>query len=166
MQTVRIAASFHDTPGLLIHDLHFIIEYYIFYILLEQGIGFQQLIDSMYPFGFHRIILDQFILLRQFFFIILRVPFDLCNLRADIREDKEFRIFTCSSNGIMSLIGQVDRIQFFIDHKIQRIGNLRHSPVIFLHVFVFRLDQDRFIAFFTQKLDQRFVFGQSFMCPQ
>ena len=59
----------------------------------------------MYPFGFHRIILDQFILLRQFFFIILRVPFDLCNLRADIREDKEFRIFTCSSNGIMSLIG-------------------------------------------------------------
>ena len=72
----------------------------------------------MYPFGFHRIILDQFILLRQFFFIILRVPFDLCNLRADIREDKEFRIFTCSSNGIMSLIGQVDRIQFFIDHKI------------------------------------------------
>ncbi len=41
MQTIRIAATFHDTPRLLIHNFYFALNNHILYVFLKQGIGLQ-----------------------------------------------------------------------------------------------------------------------------
>ena len=158
VQTIRITAPLHDTTGLLIHNLHLIIDHHIFYILLEQSVSFQQLTYSMHTLRFHGVILNHFVFTLQLLVFILHRLFDFGDFFTDIRKNKELRILAGSSNRIVSLIRQIDRVLLLINHKIQRICNFRHPPVIFLHVFVFRLDQYCLIPLLTQKLNQRFIF--------
>ena len=85
VQSVGITAAFHDTAGLLVHNLHFIVQHHIFDVFLKQSISFQQLVHRMYPLRFHRIALDQFILFLQSFFLIGHRLFYIGDFRAYIR---------------------------------------------------------------------------------
>ena len=120
----------------------------------------------MHPFGFYGVSLYHFIFLRQFFLLIFHRLLNLGNLFSNIGQDKKPRILSGSRNRVVPFVRQIDRIQLFIDHKIQRIRNFRHSPVVFLHIFVFRLDQHSLISLLTQEFDKRLVFRQTFMSPQ
>ncbi len=56
MEAIRISTSVHDTSGLLVYDEHLIVHDHVLIILLEEGIGFEQLIDSMYTLALDRIV--------------------------------------------------------------------------------------------------------------
>ena len=47
MQTIRPAATLHDTARLLIYDLHLVVHHHIIHILLKKRISFQELINGM-----------------------------------------------------------------------------------------------------------------------
>ena len=63
VQSVRVAATFHDTACLLVYDLHLSVDHYIFIIFLEHGVSLQQLVDGVYTFRFDGIVCQKFIFL-------------------------------------------------------------------------------------------------------
>ena len=50
VQAIAVAATFHDTTSLLIYNFHFAIHHHILDILVEQTVGFQQLIHRVQTF--------------------------------------------------------------------------------------------------------------------
>ena len=71
MQSVGIAAAFHDTACLFVNDLDLVIVDHIFHILLEKRICLEQLGDGVYAFRFDGIVLHQFVFLLATFCKIL-----------------------------------------------------------------------------------------------
>ena len=76
VQTVRVAAAFHDTSCLLIHDLYLSVDYHVFIIFLEHGVSLQQLVDGVYTFaldgivGHQCVFLFKALLVCQVFFVL------------------------------------------------------------------------------------------------
>ncbi len=56
MQPVGVAATVHDAARLLVHDLHLPVHDDVLDVLLEQIVGFQQLVDGVNPGRFHGIV--------------------------------------------------------------------------------------------------------------
>ena len=69
MKTVRISSPFKDTSGLLVNNLHLIIQDDIFNILIEKCPGFEKLGHGMDPFRFNRVILKKPVLKLKFFLV-------------------------------------------------------------------------------------------------
>ena len=89
VQSVRVAAAFHDTAGLFINDFHLSVYNDIFIVFFEHGVCFQQLVDGMYTFGFDGIIGKQGIFLFQLLFVAqIFFIFQFGELCCDIRQDE------------------------------------------------------------------------------
>ena len=69
VQSVGVAATFHDTTCLLVYDLHLSVDHYVFVVFLEHGVSLQQLVDSMYTFRFNSVVCKQFVLFLQQLFV-------------------------------------------------------------------------------------------------
>ncbi len=52
VQAVRIAASVENTPRLLVDDLHLVVHHDVFDVLLEHGVGFEQLVHRVHTLRF------------------------------------------------------------------------------------------------------------------
>ena len=70
MQTVRIAASVENTSRLLVHDLHLVVHDHILHVLLEHGVGLQQLVHRVYALRLDRVVVDHLVALAG---LLLRV---------------------------------------------------------------------------------------------
>ena len=62
MESVGVAAAFHDTACLLVDNLDFVVVDYVFHILFKEGVGLEQLGHGVYALGFHRVVLHQLVL--------------------------------------------------------------------------------------------------------
>ena len=137
VKPVGITASFHNTSGLFINNLYFIIDNDIFRIPFEKCISFQQLINRMYPLGFYSIILHQLVF---FDLLLLRgktLVLQSRKLRSNIRQHEELGIIGIPGNHIESFIGKLYTVVLFINNEIQRLRCLRHIAVIFRHIISF-----------------------------
>ena len=63
MQSVGITAAFHNTAGLFIDNLYFVIVNNILYIFFKKSVSLQQLCNRVYTFCLYRIIVKQSIFL-------------------------------------------------------------------------------------------------------
>ncbi len=163
VQAVGVPASFHHTAGLFIHDLHFVIDHHILIIFFEQGIRFQQLVDSMHTFRLHGIVLQQFVFPGRF--LILR-KFSILQFRhfgPDIGQDKEIRIVRLPGQEINPFICQLYAVLLFIDHKIEGISHNMHITHLLLHIKSFDLKHCRPYSLLTEEFDKRFIFRHPFI---
>ena len=167
VQTVGVAATFHDTACLLVYNFHLTVNHNVFIVLLEHGISLQQLVDGMNPFGFDSIICQQLIFLGQTFLICqVGFVFQFRQLCGYIRQYEESRVFRISGNQIHTFICQIYAVQFFLDDEVQRVGCFVHTFVILFHVDFLGLQHACFDPLFTQIFDQRLVLRQSLMAAE
>ena len=164
VQTVGVTAAFHDTSGLLVHNLHLTVDYHILVVFLEHGVSLQQLVDGMYTLALdgevsHKgVFLGKAFLVRQALFI-----FQLGELGGDVGKHEECGVFGVATNQVYTLVGQVYAVQLFIDYEIQRVGNLVHTLVVLLHVDFLGLEHTGFDTLLAEELNQRLVLRQTFM---
>ena len=62
MEPVGVAATLHDTSGLLVYNLDLIVVDHIFHILFKQGVCLQQLVDSVHTLRLDGIVLHEVVL--------------------------------------------------------------------------------------------------------
>ena len=69
MESIAPAASLHDTSCLLVNDFHLTVDNDIFVILVEHGVGLEQLLQRVHTFALHCIVVEQGILLVEAFLV-------------------------------------------------------------------------------------------------
>ena len=166
VQPVGIAAALHDTAGLLVHDLDFVVNHHVFRVQLEHAIGAEQLVDGMHAFGLDSIVQHQFVLADVLFLIVESKSLDFGQLGSDVGKYEEMRILGVAGNVVNPLIGEFHRVVLFVDDEIHRIGGFGHQAVIVGHIDFLGLEQSGFGALFTEVFDERFVLGQCLMCSE
>ena len=69
VQTVRVAAALHNTAGLLINNLNLAIAVYnVLVILLKEGVGLKQLVNSVNALRFYSVVCHKLIMAGKFLF--------------------------------------------------------------------------------------------------
>ena len=157
----RSSGVLHDTARLLIHDFHLIVDDDVLHVLLEHAVRLEQLVDGMHPFGFDGIFVDEFVLLAVVLLGAQVALLDFGHGSTYVGQHEESLLADVAGEEFMPLVGQLHRIEFLVDNEEELVGNLRHTPVVVLHVGVLHLLHQRLIARLTEELDERFVFGQS-----
>ena len=162
VQTVAITAAFHDTACLLVNNLDFVVVDHIFNIFFKECICFEQLSHCVHTFGFHSIVLHQFV------FALLTLcdvgnSFGFRKLCRDVGKHKELGVINLACQFVNTLVGEFNAAVFLIDYKVERIGHLGHFATIVLQEIGFGVEQQRFYTFLAQILDERTVFWKPFV---
>ncbi len=160
VQTVGIAASFHDAAGLLVDDFYLVIVDNIFDVAVEKSVCLQQLCDCVHTFALHGIFGHKRILP---VLLLHRVGdmFQFAELCGDIGQDKECGVLAMACEFIDALVGEFHRTVLFVDHKIQRIGYEWHLAGVVLQVVAFGLQKQIPHAFLAKETNQSAVLRQT-----
>ena len=137
MQTIAPTATFHDTAGLLVNNLHLAINHYILIVLVEHAVGLEQLLQGVNTLALNSVVTHQLVFLVKALLIGQTCLGLKCRkLGGDIGQYKEFVIVYLISKPCCTLIGKVARVHLLVDYEIQRLHALRHTAVVVLHVDV------------------------------
>ncbi len=63
MKSVAVATSLHDTSGLLIDNLDFIVVDYVFHILFKECVCLEELVDGVHTLGLYGVVVHEGIFL-------------------------------------------------------------------------------------------------------
>ena len=106
VQTIRPAATFHHTTGLLIDNLHFTVIDDIVHIFLEERVGLEQLVHGVHTFGFDAIIGKNIV-----FLLLLLIGrqaglvLEFRHLGAHIGQHEEIGVVGRTGQGIDTFVG-------------------------------------------------------------
>ncbi len=107
MQAVGIAATLHNTSGLLIDNLNLIVVDHIFHIPVKKRVGLKELV-----YGMHTLRLDAVILEQGIFFLLLLIGREIFilhsrKLRCYVGQNKEVGIGGGAGQHFDSFIGKL-----------------------------------------------------------
>ena len=107
MQAVAPAASFHDTSGLLVDNLHLSVHDNVILVLVEHGVGLEELLEGMYAVADGGIFRHQFVLLCHPFFFRHISGVEAGKLCGDIGEHEEVGVLHLLREPCRTLVGEV-----------------------------------------------------------
>ncbi len=114
----------------------------------------------MHPFGLHRILVDELVLFGGLLLGTQVALLDLRHRSPDVGQHEKAVFTDVAGKELVALIGEFHRIELLVDHEEKLVGDLRHAPVVVLHVDVLHLLHQGLVARLAEELDERFVFGQ------
>src|SRR5574344_821966 len=129
----------------------------------EKAISLEQLVDGMHTLRFNGVVLHELVLGGRLFLRRQTLVFQVGQLRSNIGQDEEMRVFGVTGDVVNTLIGEFNAVVLLVDDIVKRVCNDVHLTVVVLHVKFFRLLHGSLDALFTQKLDQGLVFGVGLM---
>ena len=164
VQSVAPAASLHDTTRLLIDNLHFAVDDHILVVLVEHGVGLQQLLQGMHTLRLHGIVLEHFIFLVQALLVRqARVSLQFRELTGNIGQHEELGIVDLLGQPSRTLIGEVAGVQLLVNHEVEGLHHLGHTAVVVLHIDILGGLHTRLDTFLGQELDEGLVLRQTLM---
>ena len=167
MQTIAPAAAFHNTSGLLIHNLDLVVNHNVVNILLEHSVGLEELDDGVDTLALQGVVLHKGILL---LLLLLggefRVLLDLGNLASNVRKHEEIRVGDSIGEQVVPLVGHVHGMLLLADHEIQFVGDDVHLALIVLHIVVLGLLHQLLHTLFAEEFDQRLVLRKTLVGTQ
>ncbi len=166
MQSVAPAPALHDSAGLLVHDLHLAVHYDVVHILLEHGIGLEQLDHRVHPLALDCEFLHQGILLLLLLGGSHFGLLDLGHPAADVGKDEEIVVVHAGGEQVMTLVGHVHGMLLLVYDEIQRVGDRRHFPLVVLKVIVLGFLHYHLYAGLAEILYERLILGQSLVAPE
>ena len=102
----------------------------------------------MHSFALYGIVVKQFVFLCQSFLVGKLLVFKCRELRCYIRQHKEVFVVHLLCEPVCTLVGKVAGVQFFVNHKIQRLNSLRHLTVVVFHIYLLCLEHTCLYTFF------------------
>ena len=119
VQTIAVAATFHNTAGLLVYYLHLVVVgYHIVYIASKQCVGFDKLVHGVHAFALHRIVLHQLVLLLCLFLVGQRFVFHCREFACYVGEHKELGVAVARCQFFITFIGEFHAVVLFIDYEV------------------------------------------------
>ena len=162
MESVAPAASLHDTSCLLVHNLHLAVDDDIFVVLVEHAIGLEQLLEGVHALALDGVVGHELVFLVDALFLAKRlVGLEGGELGGDVGKDEEVFIVHLCGEPVGSLVGEVARVEFLVDHEVEGLHGLGHASVVVLHVDLLGLQHAGLDAFFGEILDERLVLGET-----
>ena len=162
MQSVAPAASFHDSSCLLIHNLDLSVDDNILVILIEHAVGFEQLLQRVYTFALHGVVVEHVVfLVETLLFAETCLVFECRELRRDVRKHEQVFVVHLFCEPFRTFVCEVAAVQFLVYHEIERFYSLRHAAVVVLHVVFLFLEHTGFYSFLRKIFDERLVLRQS-----
>ena len=161
VQTVRIAAAVKDTARLLVDNLHLVVHHHIFDILLEHGVGLQQLDDRMDALRLDGVVVDDLVALLRLLLGRERALLEFGHLGADVGQHEETVLVEVFREHLVTLVGELHRIESLVDDEVKVVGDFGHAAVVVLHVDVLGLLHQRLDTRLRQVLDERLVLGKT-----
>ena len=163
MQTVAPTTTLHNTAGLFVHDLDLSAVDDIIHIFLEEGVGFEQLVNRMDTLGLDAVVGVDIVfallhLVRRETGLVLEIR----DLRSYVRQDEEIRVIGRTGEGIDTLIGEFDGLILLIDDEEELVCRDMHVLLILLEVELFGLLETHLDTRLAQILDEGLGFGQTF----
>ena len=164
VQTVAPAAAFHDTARLLVDNLHLIVYHHILVVLVEHGVGLEQLLQSVHTLALYGIVGHQLVFLLQALLIAQTgLGLQFGEQGGDVGQHEELGVVHLLGKPLRALVGQVYRVQLLLHHKVEGGHGLGHAAVVVLHVFFLRLQKTALDAVFREVFDKGFVLGKGFV---
>ena len=164
VQTIRVAAAIQNTASLLIDNLHFVVHNHILNVLLKHTERFEQLVNGVNALALNSVLADNLVLLDCFLFGGQLALFEVSNGRADVGQHEESILTKDVRQEVVTLVGQLHRIEFLVDNEIEVIDNLGQTAVVILDIEVFGLLHQSLDTCLAEELDERFVLGQTLVC--
>src|SRR5690606_27113882 len=158
-----------STPSISSLSLHDALPIYddVFLVFFKKRVCFKELVDAVNALGLDLVVANErFLSVQPFFLRNARVVFNLIQLYADLRKNKELGIFALAGYQVNSFFSQLYAVIFFFDNKEKGLVCLRQQLFVFRQVDGFRLLQDGPNSCFTEELDQRLVFGHTPKRPE
>ena len=157
VQSVAPAAAFHHTAGLLVHDLDLAVHDDVVHILLELGVGLEQLVHGVDAFALEGEVLHEGILgllaLRKRHFAVL----DVGNLAAYVGDNEEVVVAHALGKHRVAFVGHVHRVELLVDHEVERVGDDRHLLFVVLDIVVLRFLENHLHSRFAEELDEGLI---------
>ena len=91
---------------------------------------------------------------------------DFGRLGSHIRQNEERFVADALGEEFLTLVGEVDRVQDFVDYEVKRVCDDRHFLLVVLHIIVLRLLHNHLHTGLAQILDERLVFREALVGAQ
>ena len=167
MESVAPTAAFHDTTRLFVNNLHFTVNHYVFIVAVEHGVSLEQLQNGVHTLALDGILLQEGVLLLQaLLFGKALVALEEGKLGSNIRQDEEGGIAHLLGQPFVSLVGEVNTLEFLVYYEVKRRGGLRHALVVVLHINLLSVEQAGLDARFGEIFDESLVLGQGFVTAE
>ena len=158
VQTVRPAATFHHTTGLLIDDLHFTVVDDIVHIFLEERVGLEQLVHGVHALGLDAVIGKNIV-----FLLLFLVGRQAClvlkfrHLGAHIGQHEEVGVIGRTGQGIDTFVGQLDGLVLLVDDEVEFVGRDMHVLLVLLEVELLGLLHTHLDTRFGEEFNKSFA---------
>ena len=167
VETIAPAAAFHDTSRLFVNNLDLSIHHHVFFVVAEHGVCLQQLQNGVNALALDGIVGHELILTLQAFLIReTLVGFKRRKFGGDVREHEELVIVHLVGQPFVTLIRQVARMEFFVNHEVERICGLRHTAVVVLHIDSLRFQHTALDSLLRKIFDERIVFRERLVAAE
>ena len=166
VKSVAVATSLHDTSGLLIYDLDFIVVDDVFHVLVEERVSLQELVD-----GVHALSLDGISLERGVFHFLMFLLGSLLvlngrQLGGDVGKDEEIGVLGRACQHLDTLVGQLNAMVFLINDEEQGLHSLGHLPIVVGHIFSLHLEKELLYSLFAKIANERIVLRKTFVSTE
>ncbi len=163
VKSVGVAAALHDAAGLLVDNFDFVVVNNVFLIFVEEGVGFEQLVDRVDALGLDGIVLKNAVF---FFGALCKVGNRLkgAELRRDVGENEERGVGDVAGQHVIALVSEVDLAVLFVDFIVEGFYGLGHFAAVVLNVVALGFEQQRLHAVLAQEFDQGLIFRAGEIC--
>ena len=167
VQTVAPAAAFHDTARLLIDNLDLSVHHHVFFVDAEHRVSLEQCENRMYALALDGIVREEFVLAHHAFFVRqARVGFKGREFGGHVGEHEELVVVYLVGQPFVTLVRQVNGVEFLVHDEVERVGGFGHTAVVVLHIDGLGLEHTRLDTRFAEELDERIVLGQGLVAAE
>ena len=167
MESVAPTAAFHDTTRLFVNNLHFTVNHYVFIVAVEHGVSLEQLQNGVHALALDGIFLQEGVLLLQaLLFGKALVALEEGKLGSNVGQDEEGGIAHLLGQPFVTLVGEVNALEFLVYHEVKRRSGLGHTLVVILHINLLCVEQTGLDARFGEILNEGLVLGQGFVTAE
>ena len=154
VQAIGVAATVHDTTRLLVDDHDLVVHDDILVILLEEGIGLEELVHGVYALALDSIVREEgFLALGELLggeTLVRQVSQEA----GDIGEDEEGRVIRTARQEVDTLVGELDAIVLLVDDEVEFVGDEVHLAHVVGHVLFLDLEHTGLDTRFAEVLDE------------
>ena len=166
VESVAPTASFHNTAGLLIHDLDFAVLDNVVDLLVEHCVSLKELSHSVHTLRLKCEVRKDLILLHLLLSCCERRLLNLCNRSSHVRKHKEVRIRQVTCDQVAALVGHIHRVLLLVDDEVELVSDDVHLALVVLDVVVLNLLEELLHTRLTEELDEWLIFRITLICSE
>ena len=119
VQAVGVASAVHNATRLLVYDFDLVVHHHVVHVLLEQGVGLQQLVHGVDARTLNRVVGHQLALFFEFGFLVALAVVDGHQFRRQIRHGEEVLVLHVGRQELNALFRQLHLVLLLVDDEVE-----------------------------------------------